>query len=110
MLPTEPKLTLQLTLGSALPLAGSGCRTQGPAPLFSALLLWGVTPGHLIADTTTKAASVEAELARGHLTTVLCTNGKWKKLYFAFFINSELSLACTFPQVKRTSGVRGIVV
>lgn len=53
---------------------------------------------------------MKAELARGHSTMVLWTTGKWKKLYFAFFINSELSIAFIFPQVKRTSGVQGIVV
>lgn len=50
------------------------------------------------------------EHARGHLSTVLRITGKWKKLSFAFFINSELSIAFIFPQVKRTSGVQGIVV
>lgn len=40
---------------------------------------------------------MKVELARGHLSTVLWTNGKWKKLYFAFFINSELSIAFIFP-------------
>ena len=57
-----------------------------------------------------EVTSVKAELARRHSTTVLWTTGKWKKLYFAFFINSELSIAFIFPQVKRTSGVQGIVV
>lgn len=69
-----------------------------------------VTDGDLITDARRKAIPMKVELARGHLSTVLWTNGKWKKLYFAFFINSELSVAFIFPQVKRTSGVQGIVI
>lgn len=52
--------------------------------------------------------ATKVELARGRLSAVLGINGKWKKLYFAFFINSELSIAFIFPQVKRTSGAQGI--
>lgn len=91
MLPTEQKLTLQLSLRS-------------PLPGFRIVSLCFQPWGHTRAP---KVTSVEVELERGHLTTVLCTDGTWKKLYFAFFINSELSLACAFPQVKRTSGVQG---
>lgn len=84
MLPTEEKLTLQLSLCSALLsqalaaefriLQDSGfSRIHQNSPELRILPLCSQ---HCCCGVTPKVTSGKVELARGHLSTTLCTNGK----------------------------------